>query len=68
MAGQTRRTGSDDAVGYRAPIALAAKAGASGPKPLAVMLAEGRMIVLFRDRKSCSSCEMTGSIGPEASI
>jgi len=31
---QTRRGGSDDAVAYRAPIALAAKASASAPKSL----------------------------------
>lgn len=31
-AAQTRRSGSDDTVGYRVPIALAVKASASTPK------------------------------------
>jgi hypothetical protein len=31
-AGQTRRSGSDDAVAYRAPIALSRKASASTPR------------------------------------
>ena len=35
-AGQALRSGSDDAVGYRAPSALAAKASASTPKTLLV--------------------------------
>jgi hypothetical protein len=33
-AGQTRRSGSDDAVAYRAPIALSRKASASTPRSL----------------------------------
>ncbi|MCU1608110.1 MAG: hypothetical protein JWM45_26 [Pseudonocardiales bacterium] len=33
-AARTRRSGTDDAVAYRAPIALSRKASASTPKPL----------------------------------